>query len=197
LTADLGIERIAILYQDDSYGQAGLSGVKKALTKRGMSLVGEGAYKRNTIAVKSALLKIRKSSPEAIVMVGAYKPCAEFIRVAKKLKMDVLFVNISFVGSDALSKELGSDGEGVIISQVVPFPYTPEKSAIVASYQTAMKNYKPGMDFGFVSLEGYITGRFAIKILKETKGQITPESFLDTIYRLENINIDGLRLKDI
>ena len=61
LTTDLGVSRIAILYQDDTFGRAGLSGVSKALEKRGMKLVAEGTYERNTTAVKTALLEIRKA----------------------------------------------------------------------------------------------------------------------------------------
>src|SRR5262249_43490578 len=55
LTKDLKHERIAILYQDDAYGRAGLAGVQKALEKRGMKLAAEGTYERNTTAVKSAV----------------------------------------------------------------------------------------------------------------------------------------------
>jgi branched-chain amino acid transport system substrate-binding protein len=61
LTSDLGVKRIAILYQDDTFGRAGLSGVSKALEKRNMKLVAEGTYERNTTAVKTALLAIRKA----------------------------------------------------------------------------------------------------------------------------------------
>ncbi len=98
LTKDLGVSRIAIFYQDDAFGQAGLAGVKRALDRRKMALVAEGAYERNTTAVKRALLSIRSGRPEAVIMVGAYKPCAEFIKVARQIKLDAVFVNISFVG---------------------------------------------------------------------------------------------------
>ncbi|MGB6588539.1 MAG: ABC transporter substrate-binding protein, partial [Pseudolabrys sp.] len=122
LTNDLGITRIAILYQDDAFGLAGLAGVKKAMAKRNMSLVGEGTFKRNTTAIKSALLEIMKGQPQAVVTVGPYKPIAEFIKLARQLKVDAAFVAISFVGSDSLAQELGNQGAGVIVSQVVPFP---------------------------------------------------------------------------
>ena len=194
LTTDLGIERIAILYQDDSYGRAGLSGVKRALEKRGMSLVGEGTYKRNTTAVKAAVLKIRKTNPEAVVMVGAYKPCAEFIKVSKKLKFNPKFVNISFVGSDALSKELGEQGEGVIISQVVPFPFDTSKNGLVGSYHKALKAYSAESDYGFVSLEGYMVGRLVIEVLEGMDGDVTRESFLDALYTLKDVKLDDITL---
>lgn len=194
LTKDLGIKRIAILYQDDTYGRAGLSGVKRALKKRDMVLVGEGAYQRNTIAVKSALLRIRKSKPEAVVIIGAYKPVAEFVRVSNTIDFDPVFVNISFVGSEALAKELGGIGEGVIISQVVPFPHAKKPKLLVERYQKALKAYSPDENYSFVSFEGYIAGRFFAHILKQINGEITREAFLDKIYALKTIKLDSLNL---
>src|SRR3954447_8766723 len=123
LTEDLKIKKIAIFYQDDAFGRAGLSGFKKAMEKRNLPIAAEGTYERNTVAVKTALLNIKKEDPEAVVMVGAYKPVAEFIKLSRKVSFNPVFVNISFVGASALAKELGEDGKGVIVSQVVPFPW--------------------------------------------------------------------------
>jgi ABC-type branched-subunit amino acid transport system substrate-binding protein len=177
LTEDLGYDRIAILYQDDSFGRVGLDGVTKAMDKRGLKLVAEGTYKRNTTAVKEALLAIRKADPQAVVMVGAYKPIAEFIKLARKVKMTSTFVNISFVGSDALAKELGADGEGVVITQVVPFPWD-NSIPLVQQYQAALKAHDANAQLGFVSLEGYIVGRIAIAALQKVQGDVTRDAFL-------------------
>jgi branched-chain amino acid transport system substrate-binding protein len=176
LTKDLKIERISILFQDDSFGRAGLAGVQKAMEKRNMKLASEGAYERNTTAVRSALLEIRKGNPQAVVMVGAYKPCAEFIKLAKQIKMDAVFVNISFVGADALAAELGDAGEGVIVSQVVPFP-SDTSIPLVASYQAALKSV-PNAAPGFVSLEGYMVGRLVIQALDKLSGEPTRKDLL-------------------
>src|ERR1051326_7046367 len=177
LTKDLGITKIAILYQDDAFGLAGLKGVNMAMAKRNMQLVSSGTFKRNTIAVKSALLNIMKGQPQAIVTVGPYKPIATFIKLARQQKMDAVFIAISFVGSDALAKELGSEGAGVIVSQVVPFPG--DKSLpIVASFPAALdKNSRPT----FVSLEGYLAGRLIIEALKRIRGELSREALLDAI----------------
>ena len=193
LTKDLKISRIAILYQDDSFGRVGLSGVKKAMKKRGLELIAEGTYKRNTVAVKSALLTIRKAKPQAVVMVGAYKPCAAFIKLARKLKMNAKFVNISFVGSKALAKELGQDGEGVIVSQVVPFP-SDTSLPVVAAYHKALKAHNPKAEPGFVTLEGYMVGRLVVQALAKIDGEITRKALLDTIMKIGTFDLGGVTL---
>jgi branched-chain amino acid transport system substrate-binding protein len=177
LTKDLKVERIAILYQDDAYGRAGLAGVQKAMEKRKMTLVAEGTYERNTTAVKSAVLAVKKGDPQAVIMIGAYKPCAEFIKLARQVKVNAVFVNISFVGSNALAKELGEAGEGVVVTQVVPFPGD-TSIPLVASYNKALKSLDPKAEPGFVSLEGYMVGRLVIAALDRVEGEPTRQSLL-------------------
>jgi len=193
LTTDLGITKIAILYQDDTFGLAGLQGVKIAMAKRNMSLVASGTFRRNTTAVKSALLEIMKANPEAVVTVGPYKPIAEFIKLARQAKMDAVFVAISFVGSDALAREMGDKGAGVIVSQVVPFPG--DKSIpVVAAYQAALAALAPEAKPGFVSLEGYLVGRLVIEALKRVTGEPTREALLDVIIYMGAFDLDGIEL---
>ena len=193
LVEDLGVTRIAILYQDDSYGRAGLAGVTRALDKRDMELAARGTYKRNTIAVKRAVLSIRKGKPEAVIMIGAYKPCAEFIKVARKVGVDAKFLNVSFVGSKALAKELGPAGEGVIVTQVVPFPDDP-KNPLVAKYQLALAASSSEGEPGFVSLEGYMVGRLSIMVLEALGDRITRQDFLGEIAKIGTFDLDGITL---
>jgi branched-chain amino acid transport system substrate-binding protein len=191
LTEDLKVKKIAIFFQDDAFGRAGYDGVKKAMDKRGMQLVAEGTYERNTVAVKSALLTIKRAEPDAVVMVGAYKPCAEFIRLARKTDFNPAFVNISFVGASALAKELGPDGKGVIVSQVVPFPWDASLK-VVADYQAAIKAVDPKAGPEFVSLEGYLVGRLTIAGLDKAGDSPTRDGFIKAIKGTGKFDIGGL-----
>jgi branched-chain amino acid transport system substrate-binding protein len=193
LTKDLGATKIAIMYQDDAFGQAGLAGVKKALEKRQMQLAGEGTFERNTVAVKAALLSIKKAEPQAVIMISPYKPAAEFIKLAKQIKLDATFVNISFVGSDALAKELGAAGAGVVITQVVPFP----KDAaipVVGRYQASLKASAPDAQPGFVSLEGYLVGRAIAAALEKVDGELTRQAMIDAVQKAGSLDLGGFKL---
>ena len=193
LVDEQGMTSIALLYQDDGFGRVGLNGVTEALERRGMTLAATGTYTRNTVAVKKALLDIRKAEPDAVVMVGAYKPVAEFIKLSRKLKFDPTFVNISFVGSDALAQELGDAGEGVIISQVVPFPWD-DSLPLVAAYTAALAALDPEAEPGFVTLEGYLTGRLVIEALQAAGPELTRESYLAALNDLREIDFGGVTM---
>jgi ABC-type branched-subunit amino acid transport system substrate-binding protein len=193
LTRDLGATRIAIMYQDDAFGQAGLAGVKRALDKRKMPLAAEGTFERNTVAVKGALLTVRRAKPDAVIMVAPYKPAAQFIKLARQIKFDATFVNISFVGSDALAKELGPEGEGTIVTQVVPFPK--DKSIpVVARYQAALKASAPDAQPEFIALEGYLVGRAIVGVLQKIDGEPTRKAFVEAVQKSGGLDLDGFKL---
>ena len=193
LVDQLGMSSIALLYQDDGFGRVGLDGVTAALSKRGLTLVAQGTYTRNTTAVKKALLDIRGAKPDAVVMVGAYKPVAEFIHLSRKLNFNPVFVNISFVGSEALARELGPDGEGVIVSQVVPFPWD-ETIPVVAEYHKAMTALDPEAHPGFVTLEGYLAGRLALAALDAAGPKLTRQRFLTALAGIRTLELDGVTM---
>ena len=194
LTTDLGIDRIAVMYQDDSYGRAGRNGVQIALERRGMAPVSIGLYPRNTTAVKTALLDLKHGDPEAVIMIGAYEPVAALIEWARHTGLDPIFMTVSFVGSNALARELGPVGEGVYVTQVVPFP-TDDSLPIVSSYLEALSNYDADAVPGFVSLEGYLAGRLAIAALEGCGRDVDRACFLDSLRSADVVDIDGFELR--
>ena len=190
LTEDLHVKSIAIFYQDDIFGRDGLAGVKLALEKRNMELTAEATFERNTKAVGSALRTLKRAEPEAVVMVGTYGPCAKFIKLAHESGFNPIFVNISFVGANALAKELGTEGKGVIVSQVVPFPWDASVK-VVADYQAAEKALDPGLKPEFVSLEGYLSGRLVAAALEQTGPNPTRADMLRVINDVGRFDISG------
>src|SRR5689334_1084165 len=188
LTEDLKFRHIAIFYQDDAFGRDGLAGVKRALARRGLELAAEGTFERNTRAVGGALRTIKRAEPEAVVMVGTYGPCAEFIKLAHKSGFRPTFVNISFVGANALARELGPDGDGVIVSQVVPFPWDTSLKVVV-DYQKAQNALDPELTPDFVSFEGYLSGRLAAAALQRIGPNPTRADMLRVINEVGSFDI--------
>ena len=193
LIRDLDITSVGIMYQDDSYGRAGYGGVIAALDRRGLGPSSIGIYPRNTTAVKTALLDLREGQPDAVIQIGAYEPVAELILWAREVEWDPVFLNVSFVGSNALARALGFRGVGVFVTQVVPFPWD-DTQPVVAAYQRALKAHDPEAEPGFVSLEGYLAGRLAIIGLERCGAEVDRSCFLDSILGAEEIDIDGFPL---
>ena len=194
LIGDLGIDRVGVVYQDDSFGQAGYRGVRRALERRGLAPVAIGVYPRNTTAVKTALLDVRRSDPGAVILVGAYEPVAALIAWARHTGFDPVFLTISFVGSNALARELGAAGAGVFVTQVVPFP-DGDEPAVTLAYRRALAAHSPEAVPGFVSFEGYLAGRLAIAALERCGREVDRACVLDNLRRAGAIDLGGFELR--
>jgi ABC-type branched-subunit amino acid transport system substrate-binding protein len=185
----LGGKNIAVFYQDDAYGQAGLKGVDIAMTRRNLKISALGTVERNTVKVESAVKTINALKPDAVVMISAYTSIAEFVRQMKKAGSGATFYNVSFVGSKALADALGADGVGVAISQVVPFPWG-AGVPVVKEYQQFSK--KAGFtDYNFSALEGFLSAKVAVEGLRRAGRNLTRESYIAALERMNDADLGG------
>ncbi len=184
-----GIKKIGILFQNDAYGLAVKGGVIKALGKRGMALSGDGHFERNTTEIDAGLASIRKENPEAVIMVGTYKAMAAFIKKAKAEGFNPVFLNVSFVGTAALVKELGGAGDGVLITQVMPSP-ADASAPLVKQYRADMRA-AGHRELDYTDLEGYVDAMVFAEILAKSGANLTRESFLAAAERLD-LNKGGM-----
>jgi len=182
LTQELGFrpDQIGFFTQNDAFGDSGFAGAVTALEKLGYAdarLLPHGRYTRNTLDVEDGLAQLMdpRFSLKAVIMVGTYGPCAQFIKLARKHGMNALFANVSFVGADALARALGPDGDGVVVTQVVPHPN--DDLPLLAEFRQSV----PAPDRNFVSLEGFIVGRAFTEVLGRTGPNPTPDKFIATL----------------
>lgn len=187
----IGAKRIAVFHQNDSYGKAGLDGVVRALKPLNLEPAALGTVERNTVDVAAAVKSILAGKPDAIVQISAYKSCAAFIREARKAGYGGTFYNVSFVGTKALADELGADARGVIISQVMPYPYSPA-SPLSGDYLAAGKaadgdKFEPN----YSSIEGFVAAKTFSEALKRMSGVPTPESLIAGLESLRELNLGG------
>jgi branched-chain amino acid transport system substrate-binding protein len=185
-----GVRNIAVFHQNDSYGQAGLAGVTRALQARNMQVFTTATVERNSNDVSKAVAHMLEKKPDAIVMVSTYGSCAEFIKQTKARGLLTRYANVSFVGTKSLVKALGTDGSGVIISQVMPSPLT-QKFAWVQEYQRLLKakNEEPS----YTSLEGYFAARVAVDALRRG-GDASREAFIRALESMRDVSFDGFNV---
>lgn len=186
----LGLKRIAVFRQDDSYGQAGFDGVQRALQAAGLEPAAVGFVKRNTVDVAAAVQAIVPVRPDAVVQIGAYKGCAAFVREARKAGYGGTFYNVSFVGTQALADELGKDGLGVVVSQVMPFPFS-TTTAISREYIDAVKRAGGDATANYSSMEGYVAAKVFAEGLKRSGGKFTREGLTAGLETLQRHDLGG------
>ena len=187
----VGLKRVGVFHQNDSYGKAGLDGVLRALKPLGLEPVGLGTVERNTVEVGAAVKTLLAGKPDAIVQISAYKSCTAFIRAARKAGFGGTFYNVSFVGTKALADELGAEARGVVISQVMPYPYmpvTPLAGEYLAAGKAALGDkFEPN----YSSIEGYVAAKTLVEGLKRAGNNPTPEGLITGLESLRELNLGG------
>ena len=184
------LTRIAVFYQNDDYGKAGLAGVERAMQKRNMKIVATGTVERNTTDVAAAVAAISKADPQGVIMISAYKSCAAFIKAMRAAGQNPQFMNVSFVGSKALAHETGPAGRGVGISQVVPFPWS-LSARVVKDYQQALSASTGKQNYSFTSLEGYIAAKVLVEGLRRAGKDLTREKFIAAMEDIREFDAGG------
>ena len=184
--ADLGCKTVALFRQDDSDGDAARGAVIEALRRHGLSLVGESVYVRNSVKAPDALFLVTKIKPDAVIMSGSYKPCADFIRSAKELGLkNTVFCTVSTVGTEPLIKYLGKDSDGIVISQVMPSP-NDDSLPFVRDYQADMRAIG-STDFTYMGLEAYMNCDALVSGLRAVGADLTEDSL---VRALEHLTLD-------
>lgn len=189
---NLGLKKIAVFYQNDAYGKAGLDGVTRALAELKLTPVATATVERNSTDVKAAVDKLVPATPDAVVQITAYASAAAFVRAARKAGFGGTFYNVSFVGTQALADELGKDGAGVVVSQVVPSPYQPSRQ-ITREFLETIKKGGDKVQPNYSSMEGYLAARVFTEGLRQAQasGKITRESFITGTESIGNQVISG------
>jgi len=190
----LGIDRIAVMYQDDAFGLAVLAGVQLSMRKRDLEIVATDTFTRGSLDLERPVETISKSGAEAVILVGTYTPLAKFISEIHETGMQPWFHTVSFVGSEAFGKAIRQQGvdpsqfERIIVTQVVPSPSSDDLSTIV-EYRKHLEKFFPGEAPNYVSLEGYINARVLTQSLRSAGPNLTRESFLRAMEGMSHSDI--------
>jgi branched-chain amino acid transport system substrate-binding protein len=187
----VGIRRISVFHQNDSYGKAGLEGVTRALKPHDLAPASLGTVERNTVDVDAAVQSILASKPDAIVQISAYKACAAFIRAARKAGFGGTFYNVSFVGTQALARELGADARGVVVSQVMPFPFTAltplSGEYLSAGRAAAGDKFEPN----YSRIEGYVAAKLIAEALHRAGSNLSSDGLIAAFESMREFNLGG------
>jgi len=179
LIQERGIKKIAIFYQNDSYGIEGLESLSRALKKYGISIVAEGSYNRNTLSISDAIFELKAKKPDAIVLFGAYQPSAKFIqrfRTDCQLGESTIFISASFVGSCALANALEGNMSNVLVSNILPSPWD-DSHPLAQEYREIYINNNHG-EPNYLSFEGFVAAKLVTQALRACGKKLTRKRFI-------------------
>ena len=190
----LGMNRVAVMYQDDGFGKAGLAGVEAALARRNLKLVVAAGYARNTDQVDEAVKAIAAADVHAVIMIAVNKPAAAFVKRYREAGGGAQLYNISVVDPAEIVKIAGlKNAHGLGISQVVPYPYRPQLP-VVREYQALLKKYAPGADINYTSFEQFLGAKVMVEALRRAGPAPTRAKVVKALESLQSYDLGGITL---
>ena len=188
----LGMKRIAVMYQDDGFGKAGLLGVENALAKRNLKLAASAGYERNTDKVDSAVAAIRASDAQAVIMISINRPSAAFVKQYRESGGGAQLYNISVVDPAELIKLAGlSNVHGLGISQVVPYPFA-TSMPVVRQYHELLKKYAPAEVVNYTSFEEFVGAKVLVEALRRAGPNPTRAKVVKSLESMTGFDTGGV-----
>jgi branched-chain amino acid transport system substrate-binding protein len=191
--ATTGMKKFSVIHYDDAVGKENLAAVELALTRRGLKPSSIGTLKRNQTDLGAAVSDVIKAAPDVVIATTLYKTTGDFIKSAKNAGSGAQFASISFVGASALAGELGDQGIGVVVSQVVP-PYARNSIPVVREYHAAIEKSLGKKEYSFTSLEAYIGAKVLVEAIRRAGANPTREGLLKTLDSMQNFNVGGYQI---
>ena len=190
-----GRHRIAVLYQEDAFGEDGLRATRSALARHGLKPVDVAGVQRNSTNTDAAARQLNRANPSAVVIISAYPSSAAFSRSLQALGSPAQLMNVSFVGTGGLQDALpGGRASGIGISQVVPFPWD-RRVPVVAEYQRLMLRQYRRARYGFTSLEGFLAARWLGEALQRAGTNPSRQALVAALESMNNVDLGGYRLQ--
>lgn len=188
----LGVRRIGVLWINNGMGKDGMQSMDKAMQKHAITPFASASIEPNGADTEQAVAALHARQPEVIIMITAGTPTVSFIKAYNKVQKGMRFYALSVMGTQSALRALGSDGVGVVVTSVVPFPWS-NSNPLAKEYQDAMR--RAGYDnLSFLGFEGYINAKVLVEGLKRTGKDLTRAKFIEAMEGMKTLNLGGFTL---
>ncbi len=189
-----GVTRVAFVRSESETGLQHLDNFRRVCSELGMELVADLPFKSDIddAGISQMAGRLKAGNAQLVINHGSVGMYERLIRKAHEMKLQTSFSAVNS-GSAQLVKHLGEAAQGMVFSQVVPSPWE-RKSAITREYQEVFAREKPGQEFSYGSLEGFLTAKALVVALRLAGPQPTREGFVKGIHAAGGLDIaDGMR----
>lgn len=186
----LGVPRISVLWVNNGFGKDGLAGVRRSMEKRGQKLHSDASIQADSSDVPQAVQRLSASGPDAIIMITAGAPTVAFIKAYRKVNRGARFYTLSVMGTQATLRALGADGIGVVVTAVVPFPWS-QSLPLAREYRAALQKGGFESSVSFIGLEAYLNAKVLVEGLRRAGKDLTRARFIQALESMRQFDAGG------
>jgi ABC-type branched-subunit amino acid transport system substrate-binding protein len=187
---NMGINRVALLYVDDSFGKDALAGAQQAMSENKLTAVAVASHARGAIKLDEAVAAIAKADPQAVIMLTVADAGVAFVKEMKKTGRSPVFLTLSNNSSNTFIKNLGEDGWGVAVSQVSPYPFS-GTMPITKEFLDLVKGSKD-LTASYSAMEGFISAKVLVEGLRRAGPKPTREKLISGLESMNRYDMGGV-----
>jgi branched-chain amino acid transport system substrate-binding protein len=186
----IGVTQIAFAHNDNPGAKSASDSTAKFISERGDKMLGSVAIKNDGSDAAERAAELVKLKPKAIVLSATNDVTAKFITAYRAAGGETAFYSFSFLNGQKLHQDIQKASAGVVISQVVPYPWN-GAMPLIAEYQAAMKKID-AKEFSYGSLEGFVAAKVMVEGLKRAGTNPTAESLQKGLESFKALDLGGL-----
>ncbi len=191
--ATVGIRRLAIVSQHNSFGAEVAQAAQGAVQRRQLQEVAAVTVENDASDAPAAAAKVAAAQPEAVFIGLAGKPTIEFVKAIRRERRGLPLYALSVMGTNATLDALKDDAVGIAMTQVVPLPTNPVVP-VVRDFLQAWKAHGAPLEPSHLALEGYINARVFVEALKRAGARPTRAGFVEAVYGLKKLDLGGFEV---
>jgi branched-chain amino acid transport system substrate-binding protein len=187
--SSIGITKIAVIHVDDSFGADGLGGVLKGFEAVKFKALYVDKYDRSKPDFGVIAPKAFREQPQAIIFIGSGGALTQGVKALRAAGSTAQIVTLSNNAAGSFIKQLGSDGRGVIVTQVFPgernvgHPFVNEASVLARA--KGIEELTPSM------LEGFAGAKVLVEALRRVGANPTREKLQRTLENFRPYDLGG------
>ena len=186
----IGVPRISVLWTANAFGKDGLEGARQAMEKHGQKLHSDVSIQADASDVQQAVARLSATEPDSIIMITAGAPTVSFIKAYRRISRGTRFYTLSVMGTQATLRALGEDGVGVVVTTVVPFPWS-QSLPLAREYRAALEKNGFQRHVSFLGLEAYINAKVIAEGLRRAGRDLTRTRFIQALESLRHFDLGG------
>ncbi|MFN7856267.1 MAG: ABC transporter substrate-binding protein [Acidovorax sp.] len=189
----LGVLRIGVLWVNNGFGKDGLAGVRRSMEKRGYNLHADAPIQADASDVQRAVASLSRSGPDAIIMITAGAPTVAFIKAYRAVNRATRFYTLSVMGTQATVRALGPEGVGVVVTTVVPLPWS-QSMPLAREYRTALTQAGFAQNISLIGMEAYLNIKVLVEGLRRAGKDLTRARFMEGLESLRRVDFGGFEV---
>ena len=189
-----GLKTVALLHADSAVGREHLANVQRLAADNGQRVVLTLPVPSpmTDAALQQMVASVLQAKPDLMLNHGSSELYGRLILAARARQARTTFMAVNS-GSSQLARQLGPQATGMVFSQVVPSPWE-RKTAIAREYQDAMKASLPDAPLTYGGLEGYLTAKALVQVLRASGRDLSRETLMRSLMATD-LDLGGVRIR--